>query len=473
MVFKFGGSSVADAGRLATVAELVRREAAASGAPPVVVVSAMGDTTDRLTELLGSRAGSRDRLLAALADRHLRAFREVAVSGSGTDGALSDRAAGATLTTALDRVEAVRAGLISILPDGPGTGGGSASDVAAVTDRVLAAGEDLSVQGMALALTAAGMTARVVDAREVIRTDDRFGFARPDEAAIRELARTRLLPPLEQGVVPILQGFVGGTQDGRTTTLGRGGSDLTASLLGAALDATVHIWTDVQGVLSADPGVVETPRTLDVVGFEEAVELAYFGARVLHPGAAKHAVSRQVPVRIRSTFQPEHRGTLILGDRWGGPEIAAVASKPRVALIKVRGRPTALPYGFLARVFEILARHRLPVDLVATSHTSTAFTVDESEEIGAVARELEEVAEVSVRTGLATVTVVGNGLLRQPGFDARVFGTVARTPIHLVSQASDVSLSLVVDASDAPGLVRRLHATLVDDANLVTEEPTT
>ena len=175
-------------------------------------------------------------------------------------------------------------------------------------------------------------------------------------------------------MVPVVQGFVGATEDGRTTTLGRGGSDWTATLLGAALGAAeVHIWTDVEGVLSGDPRYVDDPRVLDELGFEETVELAWFGAKVIHPGAAKHAVAHGVPVRIRSTFSPERPGTLILKDRVGGPDIAAVACKREVALIKVRGRPSALPYGFLARVFDILARHQLPVDLVATSHSSTAF----------------------------------------------------------------------------------------------------
>ncbi|MEJ2541546.1 MAG: aspartate kinase, partial [Gemmatimonadota bacterium] len=288
--------------------------------------------------------------------------------------------------------------------------------------------------------------------------------------AVRSGAAAHVVPALASGRVPVLQGFVGAAADGRTTTLGRGGSDLSATLLGAALEsAAVHIWTDVEGVLSGDPRVVDNPRVLDVVGYEEAVELAYFGARVIHPGAAKQAVAEGVPLRIRSTFAPDRDGTLILKERWGGPGIAAVAAKHRVSLIKVRARRSALPYGFLARVFEILARNRLAVDLVATSHTSTAFTVDESEELREVAQELEEVAEVEVRAGLATVTVVGNGLLREPGFDARVFGAVALTPIHLVSQASDVSLSLVVDGDEAEALVRRLHEELVGPPVVATQ----
>jgi aspartate kinase len=226
------------------------------------------------------------------------------------------------------------------------------------------------------------------------------------------------------------------------------------------------VWTDVDGILSADPRAVDGARILERLGFEEAVELAYFGARVLHPEAAKHAVSRGVPLWIRNTFRPGGPGTRVLAERWGGAAIAAVAHKPRVTLVKVRSHPAALPYGFLARVFGSLARHRLPVDLVATSHSSTAFTLhrDEAEpggDLAPVVEELGDFAEVEVIPGLATVTVVGHGLLEEPGIDALVFETVGTTPIHLISQASDVSLSLVVDDARAPELVRRLHDAVV------------
>jgi aspartate kinase len=256
---------------------------------------------------------------------------------------------------------------------------------------------------------------------------------------------------------------VGSTADGRTTTLGRGGSDYSAAILGAALAAEeVHIWTDVDGILTGDPRAVDAPRILAEIGFEEAVELSYFGAKVIHPGAAKHAVALGVPLRIRNTFHPEDDGTLILAERRGVTEIAAVAFKSGTALFKVRSLPSALPYGFLARVFDVLARHELPVDLVATSHSSTAFTLDRHEHLGAVADELAEFAEVDVRDGLATVTVVGHGLMEEPGTDALIFWEVSRTPVHLISQASDVSLSFVVDEERAPDLVRRLHTALIE-----------
>ncbi len=330
-------------------------------------------------------------------------------------------------------------------------------------DAVLATGEDLVVLLVAAAVHATGREVALVDARTLVLTDDRFGAGVPDAGALSHLAEEHLLPLLDAGVVAVVQGFVGSTADGRTTTLGRGGGDYTAALLGGALSAeTVHIWTDVVGLMSGDPRDVDAPTLLAEIGFEEAVELAWAGARVIHPVAAKWAVARGVPLRIRSTFEPDCLGTLLRHDLRGGKEIAAVTSKTGVALMKVRSHPSALPYGFLARVFEVMARHRLDVDLVATSHSSTAFTIDESARLEAVAAELEAFAEVEVRRDLTTVTVVGRGMLAEPGMDALVFWTVERTPVHLITQASDVSLSFVVDAAAAPSLVRKLHHALIE-----------
>jgi len=328
---------------------------------------------------------------------------------------------------------------------------------------VVSLGEDLSARLATHALLAAGVPAQFVDTREIVRTDERFGRAHPENAEIARLAEVHLLPLLAQGIVPVIQGFVGATADGRTTTLGRGGSDYSAAILGAAIDADeVHIWTDVDGIMSGDPRAVDHPRILTEIGYEEAVELAYFGAKVVHPGAAKHAVALGVPLRIRNSFRPEARGTMILADRRGTAEIAAVAHKPGTVLFKVSSLPSALPYGFLARVFGVLARHALPVDLVATSHSSTAFTIDRKEELGTVVEELSEFADVEVYEGLATVTVVGHGLMEEPGTDELVFWEVRRTPVYLISQASDVSLSFLVGEESAADLVRRLHTALVE-----------
>jgi aspartate kinase len=334
-----------------------------------------------------------------------------------------------------------------------------------VADELSAAGEDLSVELMAAALRQAGLPAQVVDARTVIRTDDRHGGAIPRDEDTTRLVRERVSPLLREGKVPVLQGFVGSSTEGATTTLGRGGSDFTAAIVGAALGARdVHIWTDVDGVLSAEPRDVPGARVLPELGYEEAVELAYFGAKVIHPAAAKHAAARDVSLCVRNTFRPERPGTRIRHDTRRVTGVAAVAHKPAVTLIKVRSRPMFMAYGFLARVFDVLSRHRLPVDLVATSHTSTAFTLDEHEGLDDVRAELSRFAEVEIVPDLATVSVVGHGLLQRPGISARVFAALGRTPVHLISQASDVCLSFLVAAAEAPAVVRRLHAELIESA---------
>jgi aspartate kinase len=452
VVYKFGGSSVADAQCIRHVAGVV----AAGPDRLVVVVSALGGVTDALTELLdtgddGDRGKER---LGEIRSRHLQVVRDLELG----------EAAAAVSASVEARVSLLERDLAAV---GPGASVEAPNPEGELTgqhrDAVLAAGEDLSVLLLAAAVRAAGRDAAVVDARAVVRTDARFGAAVPDGAALPPLAACHLVPVLDRGEVAVVQGFIGTTADGRTTTLGRGGGDFTAALLGGALGAeAVHVWTDVAGILSGDPREVDSPRLLDVIGFEEAVELAWSGARVIHPVAAKWAVSRGVPVRIRSTFHPDEPGTLIRNDVRNAAAIAAVTAKPGVTLIKVRSHPSALPYGFLARVFEVLARRRLEVDLVATSHSSTSFTIDGGTGLEEVEAELDPFADVEVRTGLTTITVVGRGLLAEPGMDALVFQAVEKTPVHLISQASDVSLSFVVDAGDAPALVRGLHVALIE-----------
>jgi aspartate kinase len=435
-VFKFGGSSLADADRIAGVAALVAAEAT----PPIVVVSAPGELTELLVAI--AEGDTAPPACAEVAER-------VGEIAEGVGGAELRAEVEALLGAALTRFDA------------EASEGDAATSAA--RDALLAVGEDVSTRLVAAALARVECPAEVVDARTVVRTDDAFGAAAPEVHEIRNRAAAELLTRVAAGRVPVMQGFVGATADGRTTTLGRGGSDLTATLVGTAVESSaVHIWTDVDGILTGDPGWVERPRSLDVVGFEEAVELAWFGARVLHAGAAKHAVAHRVPVRIRSTFTPERPGTLVIPERWGGPHIAAVACKRNVALVQVRSRPSAMEYGFLANVFGTLTRHRTPVDLVATSHTSTSFTIDAASELDALARALDDFAEVETTRGLATVTVVGRGLLREPGFAARVFQTVAFTPVRLISQATDSSLSFLVDEGEAEALVRRLHLVLIE-----------
>ena len=416
----------------------------------MVVVSAMAGVSDELGRLV---AGTDDAsatpdpsdVVEGLRRRHHDALLELVSE-------VPEQAA-----TVATRIDQILDEVVALLPPAPG------ADLRQVRDQLMAAGEDLSVELTVAALGAEGVSATSMDARSIVWTDAGFGDAIPDVDAIRRLAPERIQPLLDAGTVPVVQGFIGSEAGGSTTTLGRGGSDFTAALLGAALDAPeVVIWTDVDGMYSGDPNLVRAAEVLPEVGFGEAVELAYFGARVVHPAAVKHAIARNMLLRIKNTFKPEREGTLIHFDRRDTSAFAAVAQKPDVALIEVRAFPTAMAYGFLARVFAVLARHRVPVDLVATSHSSTAFTVDRDQELTEVHQALSVFSEVNVVEDVATVTVVGRGLLREPGLDALVFWAVEKTPVYLISQASDVSISFVVDEVEAPELVRKLHLSLIE-----------
>lgn len=443
VVYKFGGTSVGDGTRIRHVARLI----AEGPRPLVVVVSAMAGVTDVLQKLVQGESRARPgtkALLAELRSRHLEALKTLG------PGAETERPAVEARLEQLGQAVA-----------GSGDLGGRMRE-----DAILSAGEDLTQRIVYAALEARNVRAAAVDAREVMVTDAQFGGAAPDRERTAAACAEKLDPILADDRVVVLQGFVGATPDGHTTTLGRGGSDFSATILGGALRAeAVHIWTDVNGVMSGDPRQVDAPHLLAEIGFEELVELAWAGARVIHPVAAKWAVAEGVPLTIRDSFQPDHAGTRVRHDLRGAAAIAAITAKPGVALIKVRSHPVALPYGFLARVFGVLGRHRLEVDLVATSHSSTAFTIDDQARLDEVAAELGTFADVVVAKSLVTITLVGRGLLAEPGVGGQVFAVVGDTPVHLVSQASDVSLSLVVNAADADSLIRRLHASIIAGAN--------
>ena len=447
-VHKFGGTSVDGSERLKALAAIIRDRRDGS----VVVVSAMAGVSNELSRLVdlatmggdGPEVPDPPTTLAAMKQRHLDALQVI----------VEEEAARALLAA---RINEIFDGATQLLGEGPG------GEAGRFGDQLMAVGEDLVVELTVAALEAEGVPAAVLDARDIIWTNSDFGAAVPDLESIRKLAPASILPLVEDGRVPVIQGFIGSEAGGATTTLGRGGSDFTATLLGAALGSPeVVLWTDVDGLHSADPGLVGESRVVSDVGSEEAVELSYFGARVIHPAAAKHAIASALPLRIKNSFAPERPGTLIHSDRGAAAAFAAVAHKTDVALIRVRAFPTALAYGFLARVFGVLGRHGVPVDLVATSHSSTAFTVDRDEDLSAVRRALSVFSEVDVLKDVTTVTVVGRGMLREPGMDALVFWAVEKTPVYLISQASDVSISFVVDEAEAPELVRRLHLSLIE-----------
>lgn len=331
---------------------------------------------------------------------------------------------------------------------------------AASRDHFLAHGERISAAVVAAALKARGLPAFAVDSRQVIITDNHFGRARPDEAEIERRAGEHLLPACARGEIPVAGGFFGATRQGETTTLGRGGSDWSAALLGAALGASVvEIWTDVGGMMTADPRVVPEARIIETISFDEASELAYFGARVLHPLTLAPAIEKGIPVRIRNSREPDLPGTEVRATAPSGPSGArSIAYKKGIATVDIVTSRMLMASGFLRTLFEVFARHETPVDMVTTSEVSVSVTVDELSRLDKIRKDLEELAQVEVVPGRALVCLVGQDLKFKPGIAARVFRAVERINILMISQgASRRNVSFVVEEKDVEDAVRLLH----------------
>jgi aspartate kinase len=449
-VRKFGGTSVRDGARLREVARLIEQ-----GGPrgTLVVASALAGVTDALVAL-GDHARRREieeaqRLAARLAQRHHRAIQDLELAGR-PDGTALERALGESLEAALARWREIANGAALLGDLSPKT-----------SDELLATGELLSSRLLAAALRARGVDAEWVDPRAVVVTDARFGRAEPDPAAMREEARVTLLPLLVAGKTVVTGGFVGAARSGETTTLGRGGSDLSAALLAAAVGAPeLEIWTDVDGVMTADPRQVPEARRVAELSYAEAAELAFFGAKVLHPATLRPAIAAGIPVRIRNTFAPDGEGTRIAGGA-AGAGVTAISSRGGAAALFLTNPRMLLAPGHAARVFAVFDRHGVPVDVIATSDVSISVTVDRNAPLGELVRELGDHADVVVERGLAVVSIVGRRLRSTPGLAARVFTALVDINVVLISQgASDTSLSFVIREDDAATALLRLHAAL-------------
>ncbi len=455
VVRKFGGTSVADAVRLAAVADLLENR----GAPgTVVVVSAMAGVTDDLVAL-GEHARRGDTaaaqgVAARLALRHHRAILALGLRSSDDAGGALESNLLAALEQTHGRWREIANGAALLRDLSPRR-----------RDELLASGELLASRLLAAALAARGVPVRWIDPREIVLTDGAFGRAAPDLRAMREEARTAILPVLLAGETVVTGGFVGAAPDGETTTLGRGGSDLSAAVLAAAVGAReLEIWTDVDGVMTADPRRVPAARRVPELSYAEAAELAFFGAKVLHPATLRPAVLAGIPVRIRNTFQPAGEGTRVSGGVVGsGP--TAISARAGSAALFLTNPTMLLAPGHAARVFSVFARHGVAVDVIATSDVSISVTVDRTAPLGELVRELGDYADVVVERGLAVVSIVGRRLRSTPGLAARVFTALGEINVLMISQgASDTSLSFVVKEDDADAALLRLHAALFSTA---------
>jgi aspartate kinase len=326
-------------------------------------------------------------------------------------------------------------------------------------DEIVAYGEYLSSQLVTAALIEAGVNARHVDARCCIKTDDVYGAATPQpETAVA--IRAEIDPLLTAAKVPVLGGFIGSTARGVTTTLGRGGSDYSAAIVGAALNAReIQIWTDVSGVLTADPRVVPNARTIPILSYQEAAELAYFGAKVLHPKTIQPAIDKSIPVRVCNSRAPKQGGTLIVAESEAAPQtVKAIAHKNGITTVQVTSARMLGAYGFLRKLFEVFDDHRIAVDVVTTSEVSVSLSMDEARGLPELLPDLEKLGTVQIEENRTIISVVGEGLRSTPGIAARVFSVIDDINVTMISVgASSVNLTFMVDETQAAEAITRLH----------------
>jgi aspartate kinase len=446
IVMKFGGTSVADAGAIRQVVRIVS-DASAAGAPLVVVVSAMSGVTNDLFKLCdiapSGDLAAVERALSAIQRRHRTCIEDLASERPDAFEDVSD-----AIAEECDHLRTVL-GSLSVLREA------TERSVA----RVVSAGEVMSSRIAAGALLAAGLKAQWVDAREVVITDDAHPAA-PILEAIHERAPRLIRPVHDRGAIAVIGGYIGATAAGIATTLGRGGSDFSASLLGSALGASeIQIWTDVDGMLTADPRMVAGARPVRHLSFDEAAELAYFGAKVLHPSTILPAVQAEIPVRILNTMHPESPGSVISAHPPARQEtLAAIACKRNITVIDVRSSRMLQAHGFLRGVFEVFDRHRTSIDVVTTSEVSISMSVDDDRRLDAIEQELRAFGEVRIDRRMAIVSVVGDALLRDSAIAARVIGALDGLLLRMVSQAaSRRNLTVVLDEAAAGQAMTRLY----------------
>lgn len=440
IVMKFGGTSVESQEAINRVAGIIKQF---ESRRPVVVVSAMGKTTNKLLEIARqAAAGQRDEAIAIVEDlrsAHLR------------DGlALAGDAASELeplLRTSFDWLGDLVRGLAIVRELPPRS-----------CDAIASLGEQMSSLIVTFALRNAGIPADHVDARRVIVTDENFTHAQPMLDETYQRVRQTVRPSAEKSVV-VMGGFIGATLNGQTTTLGRGGSDFSASLIGAGLDAEeIQIWTDVDGMLTADPRIVPGGHRVKSISFAEAAEMAYFGAKVLHPATVLPAVEKNIPLFILNSKRPHVEGTKITANPTPCKNaVKSISCKRGVTIVNVNSSRMLMAHGFLRRMFEIFDRHEISVDMISTSEVSVSLTLDGGNELSEIVRELQEFATVSVETGKALVCLVGENIRHTPGIAGRTFGAF-RGNIRMISQgASEMNLGFVVSDEELPDVVAVLH----------------
>ncbi|MDC7223031.1 MAG: aspartate kinase [Spirochaetales bacterium] len=440
IVMKFGGTSVQNAEKINNALDIAEKELPLRAV--VLVSSAMGKTTDRIIDAFTSAENGRIEkamgFMEDIKDLHFRTAREFL-----NDENLSP------VTEDLDRLFGQFASLlkgVALLRD----------CTSRTRDAFLSFGERLSTTLIAARARERGINVQLLDSRDFMITDSNFGSAAVDFPSTNRLIKERI--PTGREKLYVAQGFIGGTEEGVTTTLGRGGSDYSASIIGAALEATdIQIWTDVDGIMSSDPRSVEGVKTIPNVTYREAGELAYFGAKVVHPATIQPAVGKSIPVRVLNSGNPSHRGTTISSDAPVNG-LKAIANKKKITLINIESTRMLNAYGFLNRIFSVFDKYETSVDLVTTSEVSVSITIEDSSRLEEIKEELKPIGKIQIEEDKSIICLVGQELWKDGDFLSQVFKTCEGVPLRMISLgSSDINLSLVVPQEKTDEIVQRLH----------------
>lgn len=453
VVMKFGGTSVEDAVAIDRTAKIVksRRE---KGLDAVVVVSAMSKVTDQL--LAAAAAASKGDRNGALAITSRLRTRHVDTAAQLVE---QDRFSKlqTVINAELDQLDDLLRGIAAV-----------GELTARSTDLVVSFGERLSSRMVAEAFAQRGLNGVHVDARQVIVTDAHYGKAIPQEELIEERLMEQVLPLLEQRMTPVLGGFIGATTGNITTTLGRGGSDFSAALVGGGLHAgAIEIWTDVNGIMTTDPRIVPDALRVKTISFEEAAELAYFGAKVLHPATILPAVKKNIPVWVLNSRNPENEGTKIMAvaPRCASP-FKSIAAKKHLTIVDIVASRMLMSHGYLKAVFDVFDKYKTIIDMVSTSEVSISVSVDTNEHLPAIAHELSKIADVKYESQKALVCLVGEKIRGQQGIAGRVFSAVKHVNLRMISQgASEINMSFMIEEDDVEEAIRSLHKEFFADAD--------
>ena len=440
---KFGGTSVQDAEAFLRVASIVEGECENA---PVVVTSAMSKVTDALLNAFETaKRGEVENAILSLEphfERHRTVSRELTTQAQQKLFEVELKFAEQELGDLLMRVSR-RSLPLSMLKD-----------------AIVSYGEQLSSRLLAEVFKANDLNARQMDSRRLIVTDDEYGSAAPIWDETEKLIKLELHNLVDKGEIPVLGGFIAASRGGETTVLGRGGSDYSAALVGAALRAReIQIWTDVTGVLTCDPRICPEAKTLKTLSYEEAAELAYFGAKVLHPKTIKPAVDYKIPVRVCNSHQPEERGTMILAETEQIPNtIKSIAHKTGITILRISSARMLGAFGFMAALFQIFERYRVVIDVISTSEVSVALTLDNTDSLEPAVNELKRLGDVEIETGNAVVCVVGEGLRATSGLASKIFSTIEDIPVSLISHgASSVNITFVIKEDRVKEVIKKLH----------------